>query len=364
MTSVFTCFPLLACASVLGSASAAQTTWFVNGSCGDDSWSGASALCQAPDGPKRTIQAGMDSALDGDVVLVADGVYRGSGNKYLSFPGRSFAVRSVNGPQSCVIDLEDSGVAFFLVADETAEAAIDGFTIENGNASPGGAFFIHHASEVVVSRCVVRDNFSGSGGGAVWCDTNASPTFENCAFLGNSTAGPGGALAFSTGQSAPRVIGCLVAGNAAEDEGGGIFFGGFGDSPVLTNCTIVDNQSAALAGGIFVGSSSDASITNSIVWGNSGAAIVGSGTFTVEFSDIQGGWPGLGNLDADPLFRSPGHRLSAGSPCIDAGDNAALPETLLLDLAGRPRRLDGDSDGFATVDLGAFEFVRRLALAQ
>ena len=53
-----------------GTIAGAQTTWHVDGSCGDDAWSGLSVVCQAPDGPKRTIQAGMDVAQTGDTVLV------------------------------------------------------------------------------------------------------------------------------------------------------------------------------------------------------------------------------------------------------------------------------------------------------
>jgi hypothetical protein len=358
---------ILTCAWLVGAgfagASSAQSTWYVNGSCGDDSWSASSPVCLAPDGPKRTIQAAMDVAATGDLVLVADGIYRGPGNKWLSFPGRSFALRSQNGPASCVIDLENSGLAFFLVADESPEAVIQGFTIQNGNSGNGGAFFIHHASEVVVSRCIVRDNFCSSAGGAVHCDTNASPTFVDCAFLGNESTGPGGALAFLTGGSSPRILGCLIAGNTAAGEGGGIFFGGFGDSPALVNSTVADNATGGLAGGIFVNSASGVSIVNSIVWGNGGGALVAPGAPAVSHSDIQGGWPGLGNLDADPLFRG-GYRLTHGSPCIDSGNDAALPDELALDLAGRPRRLDGDADGVATVDMGALEFGLRIARAR
>ncbi len=66
----------------------AQTSYYVNGSCGDNAWTGTSSVCAAPDGPKATIQAAINATSNGDVVFVADGVYTGSGNKSLNSNGR------------------------------------------------------------------------------------------------------------------------------------------------------------------------------------------------------------------------------------------------------------------------------------
>ena len=68
----------------------------------------------------------------------------------------------------------------------------------------------------------------------------------------------------------------------------------------------------------------------------------------MSYSDIEGGWTGTGNIDADPLFvdaTSGDYRLGVGSPCIDKGTSAGAPDT---DIDGTPR----DS----APDMGAYEW--------
>jgi hypothetical protein len=102
---------------------------------------------------------------------------------------------------------------------------------------------------------------------------------------------------------------------------------------------------------------------NCIIWGNVPDGI--GGVAVVAYSNVQGGWPGVGNIDADPLFADPDNgdlRFSRGSPCIDAGDNTAVPDGIDTDLDGNPRFVD-DPDTVDTgygdppiVDMGAYEY--------
>jgi hypothetical protein len=80
-------------------------------------------------------------------------------------------------------------------------------------------------------------------------------------------------------------------------------------------------------------------------------------TPVVTYSDIQGGYPGAGNIDEDPLLAAPGSgdfHLMPGSPCIDTGDNGA-PNLPAHDFEGDPRIIDRDGDLTATVDMGVDE---------
>ncbi|MBC8328153.1 MAG: hypothetical protein H8E31_05330 [Planctomycetes bacterium] len=93
-------------------------------------------------------------------------------------------------------------------------------------------------------------------------------------------------------------------------------------------------------------------VHNSIVWGNLHGQLEGDAA-TVRFSDVGGGYPGAGNLDADPRFVEPGagdYHLRATSPCRDAADPAAAPPT---DFEGDPRLATAQ-------DQGADEFHRHL----
>ena len=84
----------------------------------------------------------------------------------------------------------------------------------------------------------------------------------------------------------------------------------------------------------------------------------------VAYSNVQGGWPGVMNIDANPLFanQSAGDfRLLPGSPCIDSGDDSAVPPGVVVDLNGNSRFVDGDENSVINVDMGAIEFQGPLA---
>jgi hypothetical protein len=94
---------ILKCAISIFLFTAVQTAWagflFVDVVGGNDLNDGLSW-----ETPFATIQKGIDEAVNGDTVTVADGVYTGTGNRDIDFNGKAITVQSENGPENCIID--------------------------------------------------------------------------------------------------------------------------------------------------------------------------------------------------------------------------------------------------------------------
>jgi hypothetical protein len=169
-----------------------------------------------------------------------------------------------------------------------------------------------------MSNCVVSNNSisarSGLGGGIY---ALASATLINCIVSNNSISDSTESLGsgvLTTGTA--TLTNCVVSGNAVpsgqRNRGGGIAVRS--GMLALTNCTVAfnDNEGLLREGG-------EVRVVNSIVYFNTGAQI--SGSVVVTYSDVQGGFPGEGNIDMNPVFAPGGCelRIIAPSPCIDAG---------------------------------------------
>ncbi|MHC4075402.1 MAG: LamG-like jellyroll fold domain-containing protein [Planctomycetota bacterium] len=298
-------------------------------------------------GEYSTIQEAIDAVFaEGEIIIVADGTYTGDGNKNIDVIGKTITIMSENGPQSCIIDCENSGGGFYL-CDQDSNSVLDGFTIINGSSI--GISCARMTSTII--NCIISNN-NGSG---INCD-NSSPVIQNCIISGNSGFRGGG---INCSSSSPTIINCLITGNNAGEYGGGIACKGDYHTHKIINCTISDNSAGR--GGAIDLITAIATISNSIFWNNSPIEIgkTGTGTALVTYSNIQGGWTGEGNIDVEPLFAAPDdYHLVFGSPCIDAGTNdppGGLPTT---DLDGISRPFDGDLDSIAVADMGAYELLR------
>ncbi len=140
-------------------------------------------------GDYPTIQAAVDNALAGDEILLADGVFRGDGNRDI-FCGTPVTIRSLHGdPTACVIDCEGSAEehhqAFLLV-----DTALIGVTVTHGYNGQGGAIALRQGSPVI--GCIFVENHSPNEGGAIYAD-GYSMEISECTFIRNSARYLGGA---------------------------------------------------------------------------------------------------------------------------------------------------------------------------
>jgi len=338
-----------------------------------------------------TIQAAIDAATDGDVVLVADGIYTGTGNRDISFLGKKITVRGENGADRTTIDCEQAGRGFVFSNHEGPSSRLQNITIYHGCAkgsgypekeSYGGAAYFDTKTEPTITDCTFVENTAFLRGGALYISEYASPAFRNCRILNNVARYDHAGAAYLAPNAAASFVNCVIAGNTARSHtgaGGGAVFCCDGSHTRITNCTIVGNAGEYMngGGGLYL-SGGTMAITNSIVWGNMGqpGPQIKVGDYdvnlTVQYSDVQGGresiggvletatW-GPGNIDVNPRFAfADDFHLLNGSPCIDAGTNTGsdLPAE---DIDGKDRSLDGDGDGAGVADMGAHERSRTLA---
>lgn len=284
---------------------------------------------------------------------------------------------------------EYGGGIFIDAHNQPATVLIEGCRFESNSAGIftssfyGGGGIAITEGNVVIRNCDFVMNH-GRHGGAVLVECNDTVTLAHCRILDNTADVNGGGIASRNWSAAPLALeGCLVVGNSANGDGGGLFAANAVSWTVslldLRSSTVAANE-AARGGGLFIASDSRVDLANTVLWQNVAplaaeiAMIASTPTsqLNVSYCDVRFGQPGvhvvngmlnwgLGNISADPLFAGAEYRIAAGSPCIDAGDNAAVPLGLIVDLDGNPRVVDDPaipdtgSGAAPLVDIGAYE---------
>jgi len=318
----------------------------------------------------NSIQAVIDAAVDGDVVLVADGTYTGDGNRDIDLKGKAITVTSENGPDACIIDCEGQGGGFYLHNKEDNTSIIRGFTITNGYLErPGSGIQCSRGSSPIIENCVINRCTSEIGGGGIYCGYRTS--VQDCIIKGNkggvaciygeamisnctvtenydrpgilcamgrptiehSTISKNNCGIVLAASSKAIIKDCIISANIAKEEhnygiGAGIFCG-TGSSPTISSAVIVGNFAEFGGGGICCNLSSP-KINNCTIAHNK-AGICGGGIWVfsncypaVSNCILWGNTAEIGNQIAQEHPDYPGDSIVSVSYCDVQGGEAQI----------------------------------------
>ena len=187
--------------------------FFLFGFCGLQSMSVAQATTTYVPANQPTIQAAIDAATPGDVIVVAPGTY----SETIDFRGKGITLRSSDGPLVTIIDGSGiNGSVVQCVSGEGPDTILEGFTIMGGNADVGGGML----------------------------NVGSSPTVIGSIFIGNYAGDRGGGMYNREGN--PTIIGSTFRQNTAVEMGGGMF--NLRASPTITDSLFTENSANKGAG--------------------------------------------------------------------------------------------------------------------
>jgi hypothetical protein len=277
----------------------------------------------------------------------------------------------------------DTASCVLIISGEDSTAVLQGFTLTGGKGTKwldehgagtyieGGGILTTLSSPTIKYNLIVNNEAINSpsgttsaGGGAIRCG-DGSPKILNNVIV-NNRGMYGGGIVLNYCSNALLSNNLITANHVFQAVHGKPTFGGGGvwilenlpgnNLPnTLENNTITGNSSNDNGGGILIWSTTTV-VKNNIIWGNI-ATISGNqiklrsgGSADVTYCNVEGGWPGDGNIDTDPNFENDKLLLADGSVCIDAGD----PDPKYNDPEGIPGMGLWPAKGTVRNDMGAY----------
>ncbi|MBN1826956.1 MAG: right-handed parallel beta-helix repeat-containing protein [Candidatus Eisenbacteria bacterium] len=272
----------------------------------------------------NTIQAAVNAASSGDVVVVASGTYA----ENLSIKSGVEVIGA--GPDFTILDGGAQASTVFFPYGVNQNTRIEGFTIRNGKNQKGGGIMISAGASPTITNCFIRDNVADFRGGGIYMDGGGEPTIEFCTLQDNWAVE--GAAVYVAGSNA-ELRWSVICSNSAEVKGGGVHIQNSMNAVVEHNTIAMNHleEDHDFGCGLSIYSSIATVSHNIIAWNT------GGGGFWVNGSLINGvcnlGWandetegeccfgdPGPIEFEVDPLFCDAENcdlRLSGSSPALN-----------------------------------------------
>ena len=202
--------------------------------------------------------------------------------------------------------------------------------INNTSADEGGGIFVYGCSPIL-SDLEILNNYAPAFGGGLWCGRDdalyfsSSDIVANNLLVSNNESETGAGIYISQSNYEIDVI--TVNNNSSTQESAGIYIAESNGS--ISNATISNNISNTPFELFHALGATQ--IKNCIVYGSNyteeGPIFSENiSDLDISFSNIQGGWEGEGNIDANPLFCNPDsgdYTLAENSPCVGTGEDGA-----------------------------------------
>ncbi len=225
----------IACAASCAFTHAAVAVTYYVSICGNNAWVGVDVNCVAPLGPKRTIQAAINAASNGDTIIVMPGTYL----ETIDFDGKAITLTAAGGPEVTTIDGNGAAPVVRCNSFEGPGTVLQGFHITGANTTVNGGAMLNVLSSPTIINCRFTGNFT-TGNGAAMANFAASPTITDSIFAFNQA-----------GNEPP---------GANQGQGGAIYSSG---GPVtLTNCFLQTCYATGRGGFIALFNNATANITD------------------------------------------------------------------------------------------------------
>lgn len=316
---------------------------------------GGGGLYFASDAEAGAALAMQDATFDGN------GAFGGQGGAFYVNAGGALTLGNVVVRNNFAEDGGGGGLAYDAASATIVGARVTGNTTASGS---GGGLYVYAPGTATVADSSFTGNRTDDGdGGGLYLTGDGPFEIHRTTFASNVAGGEdgqAGGLFLASGEQA-LVLNCTFSGNGAGDQGGGLYAA---SDVKLWSSTFSGNAAVNEGGGIF--NAYTVRIANTIVaasgsGGNCAGNEFDSGNRNIDSdgtceldgpSDQEGVDPQLGPL-AENGGPNATHALAPTSPAVDAGNGSICPP---VDQRGLARPADGNGDGQAVCDIGAYEY--------